>query len=79
MHNSIALVFYTWSPENISSQFEKFKSIIYRLRIQASLFLKLLLLSSRTPASDGTIPGDFGCRAEMSVRDWKGGFRVDTL
>ena len=44
-----------------------------------NFFLKLLFLSSRPPANDGNVRGDFDSWAEMSERVWKGGFMVETI
>ena len=50
---------------------------IHRLCIQACLDLLVALLELWSPANDGTNPGKFDSRADMSVRVQKGGFMVD--
>ena len=56
---------------------KKQKNQQHRLTIQA--FLLVALFELQTPANDGTNPGDFDGRAEMSMRVQKGGLMDKTL
>ena len=66
-------------PENISLNRQTKLNNIHRLRIQACFVFQVAIFELYTPSNDGTIPEEFGSRAEMSVRVRKGGFIVDTL
>ena len=77
MH-SIALVFYTWGPEIIYQKMI-FSRISFIGCVAKRVLSSVAIVEPCTPANDGNFPGDFGSRAEVSVRVRKGGFMVDTL
>ena len=69
-------LFFSQGPEMISSKIESVHIMGRESEHRCFLSCSFWALA---PASDGTFPGYFDSRAEMSVRVGKGGFMVKTL